>query len=223
MSQRSSNGDFPRPGPCPLCGSQLYGWIILPQAGGAVVGVPVAEREAERVVDRCESCGVAVERGRPVDLGAEWGAVCRPGETGRREISIPNRASLQAWIGEVGWAAIDRYPGRLFHTPASLRLLAERNGEALESTRTPISRRAQAWMWQTLLNGLTFHANFAREVRAGRLRPANARGRVRYFIDLVVTVLGAPLVLLVSAPLELGAAVARRGGDLEATARRAPG
>ena len=58
-------------------------------------------------------------------------------------------------------------------------------------------------MWQTLLNGLTFHPNFAREVRAGRLRPANARSRGAFVADTVVTVLAGPLALLVSAPLEL--------------------
>jgi hypothetical protein len=219
MSQRSSNGATARPGPCPLCGEQLYGWVALPPAGNAVVGVPIAEREA-RVIDRCENCGVAVERGRAIELAAEWEAVCRPGEAGARRISVPNRESVQAWIGEAGWAGIDLYPGRLLHTPASLELLAERNGQVLEGRRTPLSRAAQAGMWQTLLNGLTFHANFAREVRAGRLRPGTARSRVRFWIDAVVTVLGAPLVLLVSVPLELGAAVGRRGGELTATARR---
>jgi hypothetical protein len=220
MAHLSSNGERPGPGPCPLCEQPLYGWIALPPAGSEVVGVPIAEG-ALQVIDRCESCGVAVERERTVDLAAEWEAVCRPGDAGRREITIPNRTSLQAWIGEVGWAAIDRYPGRLIHTPASLELLAERNGQALERTRSPVSRRAHVWMWQTLLNGLTFHANFARELRAGRLRPGNARSRPRFAIDLVVTVLGAPLVLLVAAPLELGAALARRGGELAATASRA--
>ena len=90
----------------------------------------------------------------------------------------------------------------------------------LDRVRTPVTRRAQAWMWQTMLNGLTFHPNFAREVRAGRLRPGNSRGRAAFAIDAVVTVLGAPLVLLLSAPMELGAAVARRGGELSAQARR---
>ena len=75
-------------------------------------------------------------------------------------------------------------------------------------------------MWQTMLNGLTFHPNFAREARAGRLRPSTSRGRFVFAIDAVVTVLGAPLVLLLSAPLELGASLARRGGELAATARR---
>jgi hypothetical protein len=218
----TTNGNEAEPGSCPLCGQQLYGWIALPPAGTTSVGEPVTEDQLQRILDRCENCGVAVERRRDIDLADEWEAVCRPGEPGRREIAIPNRTSLQAWIGEVGWAAIDRYPGRLIHTPASLELLAERNGEALERTRWPVSRRAQAWMWQTLLNGLTFHPNFARELRAGRLRAANARSRARFAVDLVVTVLGAPLVLLLSAPLELGAALARRGGVLAATARRGP-
>lgn len=219
----ATNGNRAEPAACPLCEQPLYGWIALPAAGTTSVGEPVADDTVQRILDRCESCGVAVERRRDIDLAAEWEAVCRPGSPGRREIAIPNRTSLQAWIGEVGWAAIDRYPGRLMHTPASLELLAERNGQALERTRWPVSRRAHAWMWQTLLNGLTFHPNFARELRAGRLRPANARSRVRFAVDLVVTVLGAPLVLLVSAPLELGAALARRGGELAATARKTAG
>jgi hypothetical protein len=80
--------------------------------------------------------------------------------------------------------------------------------------------RNQGWMWQTLLNGLTFHPNFAREVRAGRLRPANARSRIAFAVDCMVTVLAAPLVLLASVPMELGAALARRGGEIVATLGR---
>jgi hypothetical protein len=209
------------PGPCPLCGQPLYGWIALPDVGAAAtIGAPLSERERERVIDRCENCGVALERGLEIDLAAEWEAVCQVGEAGGREISLPNRAGLQAWIGEVGWAGIDRFPGRLMLTRESVSLLAGANGHTLERLRTPITRRAQAWMWQTLLNGLTFHPNFAREVRAGRLRPANSRGRASFAIDAVVTVLGAPLVLLLSVPLELGAAIAGRGGVLAGTARR---
>lgn len=209
------------PGRCPLCGRQLYGWIALPAVGEPVsVGAAVGEDERDRVIDRCENCGVAVERDREIDLPDEWEAVCTAGEPGTRRISIPNRVSLQAWIGAEGWAAIDLFPGRLIHTPASLELLAERNHHRLAIERATISRRAQGWMWQTLLNGLTFHPNFAREVRAGRLRAANASAPWRFVVDAVVSVLGAPLVLLVSAPLEFGAALGRRGGELVATARR---
>lgn len=69
-------------------------------------------------------------------------------------------------------------------------------------------------MWQTLVNGLTFHPNFAREVRAGRLRATTARSRLTFAIDCVVTALAAPLVLLASVPLELVSALAGRGGEL---------
>ena len=201
--------------PCPLCCQPLYGWVALPPAGEARIGEPLSASSRARILDRCESCGVALERGATIDLAAEWEAVCVAAE-----IAIPNRASLQAWIGEVGWAAVDRYPGSLLLTPASLELLATRTEHDLERVRSPISRRAQGWMWQTILNGLTFHPNFAREVRAGRLRASTGRGRLRFAVDAVVTVLGAPLVLLLSAPLELGAAIARRGGELAASVRR---
>jgi hypothetical protein len=195
--------------------------VGLPARGvEASVGEPLEDAEAERIIVRCESCGVALERDRDVDLAAEWEAVCRPGDPGAREVTIPNRTSWQAAIGVGGWAAIDLYPGHLIHTRRSLDLLAERNGHGLESIRWPWHGPNQPWMWQTLLNGLTFHRNFAREVRAGRLRPGNARSRLAFAVDSVVTVLGAPLVALASFPLETIAAVLRRGGLMVATARR---
>jgi hypothetical protein len=204
--------------PCPLCGSPLYGWIVLPPAPGAGGGAtPLAPaRGAERVLDRCEVCGVALEQGREVDLGAEWEAICRPAEGGGREVAVPNRASVQAGLAAAGWAAIDRSPGSLLLTPRSLELLAERTGHRLERLRWPRSRRAQAWMWQTLLNGLTFHPNFAREVRERGLRPAGGRGRLAFAVDAVVTVLGAPLVALISVPLEFFSALGKRGGEMRA-------
>jgi hypothetical protein len=209
--------------PCPLCGRRLYGWIALPAAsGGATIGMPLgSDSRSELVIDRCEHCGVAVEHGRDVDLSAEWAAIDRSEGDGDGAIVLPNRASLQAAIGVEGWAGIDRSRGSLLLTPRSLELLGERTGHELEAVRTPPSLRAQAWMLQTLLNGLTFHPNFAREVRAGRLRPASARSRFAFAADVVVTVLGAPLVALVSVPLELIGALARRGGEMVGSQRRA--
>ncbi len=208
--------------PCPLCGQPLFPWVGLPARGteAASIGEPLPDAEAERVILRCESCGVALEHDREVDLSAEWEAVCRPGDRGTREIAIPDRASWQAAIGVGGWAAIDLYPGHLIHTRRSLDLLAVHNGHGLESVSWPWRGPNQPWMWQTLLNGLTFHPNFAREVRAGRLRAKNSRSRLQFAVDSVVTVLGAPLVALVSFPLEAIAALARRGGQMVAVARR---
>jgi hypothetical protein len=178
--------------PCPLCGQPLFPWVGLPARGtDASVGEPLADADAERIIVRCESCGVAVERDREVDLAAEWEAVCRPGDAGAREISLPDRTSWQAAIGVGGWAAIDLYPGHLIHTRKSLDLLAVHNDHTLESIAWPVRGPNQPWMWQTLLNGLTFHPNFAREVRAGRLRPKNARSRRHFTVDSIVMVASA--------------------------------
>ena len=206
------------PRSCPLCGQPLYGWIALPPASAeASVGMPL-EREDERVVVRCESCGVALERDLEVDLAREWGAIERSEENPPGSIAVPNRASLQAWIGVGGWAAVERSAGRLMLTPRSLELLAERNDRSIERIRYPLWGRSQGWMWQTMLNGLTFHPNFFGQVRAGRLRPANARSKPAFYLDAMVTTLGAPLVAIASIPLELIAALARRGGEIVAIA-----
>ena len=198
---------------CPLCGGALYGWLTLPDPGApATVGRPT--ERAGSVLERCESCGAGVERGTEgVDLEAEAAGLEVPGSS---ELAVPNRGSVQAAIGGEGWSAIDERPGHLLLTPKSLRLLCERTGRDVRSTRTRYFGRNQRWMWQTLVNGLTFHPNFAREVRAGRLRPSSARGPLTFGVDCVVTVLAAPLVLLVSAPLELASALAGRGGEIVA-------
>ena len=79
-------------------------------------------------------------------------------------------------------------------------------------------------MWQTILNAFTFNENFARQVRAGTLRPGGARrAALKFGIDAVVTALLALPVAIVSAPLELFAALAGRGGELVAVARRTEG
>jgi hypothetical protein len=198
---------------CPLCGGALYGWLTLPDpAARATVGRPT--EGAGAVLERCESCGAGVERGAGgIDLEAEAAGLQVSGSS---ELAAPNRASLQAAIGGEGWAAIDARPSHLLLTPKSLRLLCERTGRNAGRVRCRRFGRNQGWMWQTLINGLTFHPNFAREVRAGRLRPSSARGPLTFGVDCVVTVLAAPLVLLVSVPLELASALAARGGELVA-------
>lgn len=203
--------------PCPLCGEPLYAWVALPKsAAEATVGLPRRDVE-ERVLGRCENCGTALEREVEVDLESEWEAIRVADE---RRVAAPNRASLQAALGLEGWTAISASPGNLLLTPRGLELLAQRTGHGIEAVRTPLSGKAQAWMWQTLLNGLTFHPNFFRDVRAGRLGPSNARSKPAFVADAIVTILGGPLTLLVSLPLELLATLFRRGGELSA---RAPG
>ena len=71
-------------GRCPLCGQQLYGWIALPAADAeASVGMTINPAD-ERVIDRCEECGVALERGEAADAAAGGGGGCPTGEAGAK-------------------------------------------------------------------------------------------------------------------------------------------
>lgn len=208
-------------GPCPLCGQPLYGWATLPAAGeSASVGRRVAPEAGTRVLDRCESCGVAVERGHALNLAAELEAISEPAADGSLVIDCANRASVQAMLGGSAWAPLDRLPGRLALTPRSLALLAERTGHELDEVSFPPLGQGQRWMWQTIVNAFTFNNNFARDAWARRLRPAGGRGRTRFAIDTVVTVLAAPLVAIVSFPLEAIASLVNRGGRIIAKATR---
>ena len=77
---------------CPPAGAEAEASIGLPLASANGDG------PAERVIERCENCGCALERGVEPDLAREWAALERGGE-----VRSPNRASLQAWIGVEGW------------------------------------------------------------------------------------------------------------------------
>jgi hypothetical protein len=187
-------------------------------------------RREETLLDRCESCGLAVARSSPVHPAAgdhpraaaelELERLFEESANGARgELRAPNRRSLQAAIGEGSWAALELPERPLLLTPRALAALLERRGGELERVRYPLFGRNQRWMWQTLMNALTFHPNFAREAIAGRLRPRAGRDRLTFAVDVVVTVLAAPLVALVSVPLEAVAAVARRGGEMRARVR----
>ncbi|HSJ17711.1 MAG TPA: hypothetical protein VK920_06430 [Solirubrobacterales bacterium] len=189
---------------CPACGEPLYGWVKLDDRSTG----------ASYVVDRCEECGLGVTRGVPepdaVFVSARRGL--RSGAT--IEMRLPNRASWQAGIGGDRWAALALPTQRLHVTPRSLALLLHRHGLAAVRTRQPALGRNQVWMWQTLLNGFTFNANFARDVVRRRLRPRTARGWPSFAIDAVVTVLAALPLAVIAIPLELLAVALRRGGEL---------
>ena len=77
-------------------------------------------------------------------------------------------------------------------------------------------------MWQTLLNLLTFHRDFASEAVSGRLRPGTGRGRAAFWIDVTVTVLAAIPTAIIAVILESGAVIARRGRRDRAPRREAP-
>jgi hypothetical protein len=213
-------------GPCPACGGPLFPW--------AESHAFDARRDEEYVLDRCERCGTAVSRSSPVHpasgprprdaADAEVGELLGnpgPGET--VELACSNRNSLQAGIGEGDWAALELPERPLQLTPKGLEAILKRRGMTIAGVRYPAFGRNQRWMWQTLLNALTFQPNFAREVLAGRLRPGSSRRPVAFAVDLMVSVLATPLIALVSVPLETVAALARRGGEMRVSVVPATG
>lgn len=212
-------------GECPACGGPLHRWVKAHPAD--------ARSDEETLLDRCESCGLAVARSSPAHPAA-GGASTEAAEVelerlferspngARGELRAPNRRSLQAAIGEGSWAAMELPHRPLVLTPAALEALLERRGGELERIRFPVLGRNQVWMWQTLMNALTFRPNFAREALAGRSRPRRGVERLTFAVDVIVSVLAAPLVALASFPLETAAALARRGGEMRAVIRIEP-
>ncbi len=190
--------------PCPACAAPLYGWVKVQ-----------THEEPEPVLDRCENCGLAVIRANATpDIRDELAAMSR----GPGEYASANRRSVQATIGEGHWAGLDSRR-RLHLTPRAARLLFEKEGLEIGSIRYPAGGRNLRWMWQTLMNGVTLRDNFARDARAGRIRPDGFRERLAFMIDAMVTVLAAVPVTVLAGPLELIAVMFRRGGEIIIEAR----
>ena len=191
-------------------------WIALPPAGAeaeASIGLPLGSANGGGARARSRALRELRLRARARRRAPTRRASGRRSRPAARSVAEPRQPpGLDRGRG----LGRDRgRPGRLMLTPKSLALLAERAGRRIGEVRTPSSRRGQAWMWQTLLNGLTFHPNFAREVRAGRLRPSNAREPGAFVADAIVTVLGGP-----ARAARLGAA---RAGRVAAPPRRRDG
>jgi hypothetical protein len=216
---------------CPLCGGNVFPWIGVPRSSSeASVGLPSPVDPDEpaggdaRLVDRCERCGVGIERSsEKLNLASELDRIEIDGPAGARTFAAANRASWQGSIGGDGWAALAEWPGRLLLTPRALALLAEKNGLEPEKPAFPPAGPNQRWLWQSILNGITLHHNFLTEVRAGRLRMASSRGPVQYVADMVASCLATPFVLLVSLPLEAIASLVGRGGRMIMRASAASG
>jgi hypothetical protein len=175
------------------------------------------------VIDRCENCGLVAARDAVPSPDHAVDALLSGREENGAVVAIraDNAASLQAWLGAENWAALRPGGHRIKPTPRAARLLLARRGLEVRSVRHLI-RPGMASMWQTLLNLLTFHRDFASEAVSGRLRPGTGRGVAAFWIDAAVTVLAAIPTAIIAVLLEAGAVVARRGGVIEVQADRLP-
>jgi hypothetical protein len=198
---------------CPACGEPLFVWL-------ETIGYGARE---DQVIDRCENCGLAAVRDSVPSAEQATDAFLAAGHQrdGRVTVRAENAASLQAWLGAENWAALRPGGHGIKPTPRAARLLLARRGFEVRRVRH-FARAGMASMWQTLLNLLTFHRDFASEAISGRLRPATSRGRAAFATDALITVLAAVPTAIIAVLLEGGAVIARRGGVIEVEAERLP-
>jgi hypothetical protein len=198
---------------CPADGEPLFVWV-------ETIGYGARE---DQVIDRCESCGLAVPRTAVPSADAAVDELLSHGKERGERIAIraSNAASLQAWLGAENWAALVPGGTEIKPTPRAVALLLPQRDLEVRRVRH-LARAGMASMWQTLLNLLTFHRDFAGEAVSGRLRPGTGRGVAAFWIDAVITVLAAIPTALIAVVLEGGAVAARRGGVIEVQAERLP-
>jgi hypothetical protein len=202
--------DAPR---CPADGEPLFVWL-------ETIGYGARE---DQVIDRCESCGLVAVRGAVPSSEDAVDALIASGEQRGTRLAVraENAASLQAWLGAENWSALRPGGHGLEPTPRAAGLLLARRGLEVRRVRH-LAGAGMASMWQTLLNLLTFHRDFAIEAVSGRLRPGTGRGLGAFVIDALITVLAAVPTAIVAALLEGGAVIARRGGVIEVEAEKLP-
>ena len=186
-------GASPENPPCPACGEPLFGWIDL-RAG------------LRGPVKRCESCGLGVA-GEAGSAGEALAALDRLGGAGG--VRIADRAGFAAWIGGAGWAGLEPESHYLFTTEAVRRLVASRDQVVTSARWAPGA--GVAVMWQTVLNGFTFGRNVALAA-LGRGTAARAERPWQRHLDALISVVVAVPAFLAAVPLELIAAIFRRGG-----------
>jgi hypothetical protein len=217
-------GASPEASRCPACGEPLFVWLETNTTRVAPVGAPSHQGPREdQLIDRCENCGLVVARDAvpSPDAAVDQLLAGAPANGERVAVRFQNAASLQAWLGAENWAAFAPGGVAVKPTPRAAGLLLARRGFGPRRLRH-LARPGMASMWQTLLNLLTFHRDFAAEAFSGRLRPGSGRGRAAFWIDAMVTVLAAIPTAIIAVLLEAGAVVARRGGVIEIQAERLP-
>ena len=192
---------------CPACDEPLFVWIET---------IGFGPREDE-IVDRCENCGLVCARDRVPANPQEAVERLFPGQGGGIRGRVPNPASFQAWFGAENWAALRPGSSGLGASPDALRRLFEKTQRRSVKIR-PAVASATAAMWQTLINLLTFHRDFALQLASGQLHPSGFKGWSAWVIDLLITVLIAIPTAILAVILELLATAVGRSGVLEVSA-----
>jgi hypothetical protein len=209
---------------CPACAEPLFPWLEGRTKRVAPVGAPSHNSIREdQVIDRCENCGLVVARTAVPTPDETIDSLLGDGATAGGAVTFraANADSVQAWLGAENWAALRPADLSPKPTPKAAGLLLRRRGLEVERVRH-LAVPGIASMWQTLLNLLTFHRDFAMEAASGRLRPSGGRDLAAYAIDAAITILAGIPTALIAVVIETGAVAARRGGVIEITAAPIP-
>jgi SAM-dependent methyltransferase len=135
---------------------------------------------------------------------------------GRTVISVPNASSLQALLGGDRWFHQDVPRHRVQFTATGLDRLLRRSGFVPVRRRQALIDQGLLGMWLTLLNLVTVGRDVPFRFLKRDLRYASRDEGLRD--ALVITLLGAPL-LLVALVAEAAAIAVRRGGSMVVEAR----
>lgn len=190
---------------CPACDEPLFVWVETEGWG---------PRE-DQVIDRCENCGLVVPREKAAAAEATAAELANRLRDGG-SIRTPNPASFQSWLGAENWAALRPGDASLHLSPKAAELLLAKR-DLLPPRVRPLAAASIASMWQTLLNLVTFHRDFAAEAVSGRLRPGTGRGWAAYTVDALITLLAGIPVAVLAVLLEGPALLFGRGGVIELT------
>jgi hypothetical protein len=201
-------------GRCPACGEPLFPWM---EVDTEIDGVKLAH-----VIDRCENCHLATERGDAGEAIADLieGIEADVARDGAAEVILPNGASWQASVGAENWAGLHLSEKSSLLNPKALKLLLEHEGLKVDRLSFPAAA-GMAQLMQTLLNLITFNRDFARRALRGELKPWTSRhGGLGFGIDGLATVLIAFPVAVLSVLIEGAAVLFRHGGLMRARISR---
>jgi SAM-dependent methyltransferase len=152
----------------------------------------------------------------PVQMLEAVGRALKPG--GLLLLEVPNRGSLQSWLGGRTWFHLD-VPRHLVHfSRRPLAEMLERSGLRIERLSTWSLEQGPFGMTQSLLNRVTRHPN----VLYGLIKRVPGERRASVW-DLALTVLLSMPLAAVGSGLEAVAALLGYGGVLRVTARKGPG
>ena len=198
---------------CPACGEPL---LRVAAAGlAATHGQPRATRS-------CSSAASAAGSGSrpawPAEARLRAARLRAPAPGGRLELRVANRASCPGLARRQALGGPGAQAAPLPDSRSRCQRWPPPRASRSSELACPRRGRGQAWMWQTILNALTFTRTSPARSAPGTLRPGGARGPPQVRNRRVVTALLAIPVAIVSVPLELVAALAGRGGELVAVA-----